>query len=276
MISQIITQTCSLLKARSWFKVREALNWALTIILFVPTFFLLMITLGAGIAFILSTAAAFCLFFFVLDKRAIKILCNHCGNTIITNVPWMYGFCQKLNTNTDDFPFIHRCEHCGAEPRAYKCHHCEKLIFLSEDQLTTSYARYVHATVVKNRPTVNNINPHERVKRKLKDKLEIAQLTNELAEITQRGPEKRDLEQQVLKARLTNELKAESQKGESLTKKTAKDKAEESFSRNHDARMAAIDIARREKAANAVKYKDDPYLLERADDSVDAWLKDQM
>jgi hypothetical protein len=29
---------------------------------------------------------------------------------------------------------------CGAEPKAYKCHHCDELVFLSEDKLKANYA----------------------------------------------------------------------------------------------------------------------------------------
>jgi hypothetical protein len=73
-------------------------------------------------------------------------VCNHCERKIATNTPWVCGFCQKKNERIDEFPFVHRCEHCGAEPKAYKCHHsdCRKLIFLSEDQQEINYAKCVN------------------------------------------------------------------------------------------------------------------------------------
>jgi hypothetical protein len=45
----------------------------------------------------------------------------------------------------DDFPFVYQCEHCSIEPKAYKCHHCEKIIFLSKDKLATLCATFIKA-----------------------------------------------------------------------------------------------------------------------------------
>ena len=251
MLSELISQPCSLLGARSWFKMREAINWIVTIFLFMAVFFFLMVMLGGGIAFVVSTTVAFGLFFFVLDKRTVKILCNHCQKPIITNTPWVCGFCQKNNTTTDDFPFIHRCEHCGAEPKAYECHHCGQLIFLTEDEMKLNYARCVGAPVAAVVPPPPD-------------------------EATVREQEARAVEHQLRMTRLNAELVEENRKAEFSKRKSPTEKVEESFSKHHAAIMAEHDIARREKETNAAKYKDDPYLLERANESVDTWLQQQL
>jgi hypothetical protein len=78
----------------------------------------------------------------VWQKRPIKLVCEQCKKIILSNTPWVCGFKQCKNTNPDKFPFIHKCEHCGAEPKAYHCHHskCPEIIFLTEDKLDRNYA----------------------------------------------------------------------------------------------------------------------------------------
>ena len=45
------------------------------------------------------------------------------------NTPWVCGFKECSNHNTISFPFLNCCENCHAEPKAYECHHCGKVIF---------------------------------------------------------------------------------------------------------------------------------------------------
>jgi hypothetical protein len=88
-------------------------------------------------------AIAICwyLVFHVWDKNPIWICCPHCDKLIASNTPWICGFKQCRNENVDEYPFVHTCEHCRAEPKAYECHHCGKLIFLTSDELKQNYAR---------------------------------------------------------------------------------------------------------------------------------------
>lgn len=151
MVSRLITQTCDPLHARQWFKLREPVNWAVTAVLFAVCFIVLrvlfdtVLPFGGLIAGFICVLGAYCLFFYVLDKRAIRIKCPHCGKYIETNTPWICGSKGCRNDNVDDFPFIYRCENatCGYYPKAYKCHHsdCQKLIFFTEDRQETGYAR---------------------------------------------------------------------------------------------------------------------------------------
>ena len=139
-----------------WFKLREPINWALSIAVFAVLFFLLQF-LSFWIAFAVALVAAFCLHFFYLDNRLIRIKCPYgrCREIIETNTPWICGHKGCKNDNGDDYPFIYRCEHCGNSPKAYKCHHCGELIFFTEDEQETGYAEcanYVlRAALVKKR-----------------------------------------------------------------------------------------------------------------------------
>lgn len=152
-------QTYAPLQARQWFKLRAPVNWAITIVVFIPLVFLLQNMLPVFIADVIAIALVFCLFFFFLHKRAIAIECPHCGKYIGTNTPWVCGVCGTKNLRVDDFPFVNRCENkeCGCEPKAYKCHHfdCGKLIFLSNDQSEINYAQCVNMPE-KSRPVKEN------------------------------------------------------------------------------------------------------------------------
>ena len=248
MLSELIAQQCDLLKARAWFKMRAGVNGVVTIVLFIPVYFVLMLIFGTIIAFAVSTTATFALFFFVLDKRAVKIRCDKCQKPIMTNTPWVCGFCKAANKNVDDFPFIHRCQHCGAEPKAYKCHHCGELIYLSDDQLKANHA-FCLGTEVKLVPPPP---PPD--------------------EVTLQKREVQTLRHQVIVARLTAELNKVKSNVELSKKKSPEELIEASLTEHLASNMAGFRAARNVKMALAEELKDDPELLEKANASVDMWL----
>jgi hypothetical protein len=139
-------QTCDPLQARQWFKLREAVNFAAVIGGFIVLDAFLWLIAGGFIAGTVSIAVMFCVFFFILHKRAIGIECPSCGKYILTNTPWICGFCGAKNFRVDDYPFVGRCgnKECGAEPKAYQCHHCEKLIFFTPDRQKFNFAKSVN------------------------------------------------------------------------------------------------------------------------------------
>jgi hypothetical protein len=98
-------------------------------------------TLAMVFVDVVGLAGAYWLFNF-LGSRLIGFDCNHCGKYIASNTPWVCGFCKKSNLNANDYPFVHKCEHCGNEPKAYKCHHagCGQLVFLTRDMLKINFA----------------------------------------------------------------------------------------------------------------------------------------
>ena len=135
------------LSARARFRYRVLYNWLWACFLFavwallVAPFSLRWIADAAGIAVL------FYIVFFVWDKRAIKICCTSCPEILLTNTPWVCGFCGCKNENVHDFSFVHECATCHGEPKAYKCHHCGELIFLTEDHVGTNYAFCLNAPV---------------------------------------------------------------------------------------------------------------------------------
>lgn len=82
-------QTCDPLRARQWFKLREPVNWAISIAAFAVLFFILQF-FSFWVAFGIALAAASCLHFFYLENRTIRIKCPYgrCQEIIETNTPF--------------------------------------------------------------------------------------------------------------------------------------------------------------------------------------------
>lgn len=139
-------QTCETLKARQWFKFREPKNWAIILGCFIPAVWVFQHFINPFLVDVIAIAVATCIFFLFLHKRAIGIECPSCEKYILTNTPWICGFCGAKNFRVDDFPFVGRCgnKECGAEPKAYQCHHCDKLIFLTPDRQRFNFAKSVN------------------------------------------------------------------------------------------------------------------------------------
>jgi len=92
--------------------------------------------------------ALFFVYFFIWEKRAIGFNCPECGKYILSNIPWKCGFKKCRNDGADHYPFVHKCQICGAAPKAYLCHHSEvdkeeHLIFFTKDEFKENFARSV-------------------------------------------------------------------------------------------------------------------------------------
>lgn len=126
--------------------MREFKNWAIILGCFIPAVWVFQHFINPFLVDAVAITAATCVFFLFLHKRAIGIECTSCGQYIQTNTPWICGFCGAKNFRVDDFPFVGRCgnKECGAEPKAYQCHHCEKLIFLTPDRQRFNFAKSVN------------------------------------------------------------------------------------------------------------------------------------
>ena len=114
----------------------------------VLTFAVLSLLLSAFVslfvAFGISGLVAYIMFQF-LEHQSIRIECPSCMALIEGDTPWICGYGMKddlcKNENTSEFPFLHQCERCGKKPKAYQCHHCGALVFLTDDRQKTQYAR---------------------------------------------------------------------------------------------------------------------------------------
>ena len=227
------------------FKLRTLNNFLLGLGIFIPLAFLAAQFWFAWIFDLVAIAVLFYLFFFVWDKRAVKIRCHHCRKILRTNTPWVCGFCQQKNEKVVEFPFVHQCEHCGAEPKAYKCHHCEQLLFLTEDHQEQNYAVCLN-TEAKPPPTDAP---------------------------TLRKEEREKLEHDIYMTEGAVKLESDKQRLEFSKKKSPVEEIEESFNKHHARVMGAVEFARQQRAINAEKYKNDPEMLKAANDSIDDWLR---
>jgi hypothetical protein len=133
------------LTARSRFRHRHLHNWRKALFIFAPVAlaFAVCIPTLQWYGDIVAGGVLWYLVFHVWGKETVWLRCNHCKKLIETNIPWICGFKQCRNENVDEYPFVHKCERCGAEPKAYQCHHkdCHKLIFLTNDEFEQNYAR---------------------------------------------------------------------------------------------------------------------------------------
>lgn len=239
------------LHGRMQFRLRTAINIAVVVAVFIPLALVLALFPFAWIGDAILIVILYLVFAYVLEQRVIGIECPHCGKHIETNTPWICGFCQKTNDEGSEFPFVHRCKHCGAEPKAYQCHHreCRKLIFLSKDELETNYARCVNASIVEPQPS--------------------AEATDE----EQWLREKKKMEHELMMTELSAKLDAAKRRAELDRKRSPRERLEKSFEDFHTGALGAREIAREKEKEIKVRYKDDPEMQKAALEAVEDWLR---
>lgn len=122
------------------------------------------------------------------EKRTIRIRCEGCRKIILTNTPWVCGFCNQPNRNANDYPFVHKCAHCGDEPKTYKCHHCNELVFLAEDQDKLNYAFCINspAEAPEADKTAETLKKHKDTIQKKRGMIEIEELNGQLESVRNR------------------------------------------------------------------------------------------
>jgi hypothetical protein len=199
------------------------------------------------------------LYFKILEKRAISIVCPECQKYIETTTPWICGNkdMPHRNDQVGEFPFINQCQHCGFIPKAYQCHHCGELIFFTRDHLKSGYARCADKTEEpKSRPPVEK----DKVVKKINELDKGIQLT----------------EREVKKAELDLKLKVIKQDLEPPKEMTEREKLEESASRFKDRFTTGPKIVEQWKAENAQRFKDNPVELEKANLLVDQWVRNNL
>jgi hypothetical protein len=236
--------------AKLRFKFRTFNNWLIVVGIFV----LVAVVFDSIAADAVAIAALFYLYFSILDKRTIGMDCNHCGQHIASNTPWVCGFCKEPNRNATEHPFVDKCAHCGNEPKAYKCHHdgCRKLIFLTDDRLETNYAYCINAPSEVPEPP----KPDER-----------------MVKVKTHQENKQDKEHELEVAKLDAELKQIKERIDGPKIKTPFEQKKESFDKYYDGVMGMREYARKKRAEAAETYKDDPESLKDANEAIDEFLK---
>jgi hypothetical protein len=61
----------------------------------------------------------------------IRFGCPHCGGLLSNKLRWECGYCGEEHPAPDlclERSFLSRCSHCGSQPRAMRCIHCNRAV----------------------------------------------------------------------------------------------------------------------------------------------------
>jgi hypothetical protein len=232
-------ETTNPLSAKFRLKMRLLTNCALVLGIFIPcAIFASPFEFAWAIDAVLIVLLWYFFFFMWLD-RAIKIRCPTCTETLLTNTPWICGFCHQANLKADEYPFVDKCEHCGSQPKAYKCHYkrCQKLIFLTQDNHEENYARCINSPSAPS-PTEEKKRAYEDLKTDMQYKIDIAYLEDSLKKLNERlnGPKI----------------------------KTAFEQRREGFENDYSAVIGIKELAEQKRREAKERFKNHPELLEEA------------
>lgn len=250
----MIFESLAPLESRMQFKTRTLRLWAVLLGGFAVSFFFLRLVfflllpgaLGAWAAFLITAAVA-CVFYFLLGDRPVRLRCDACKKLILSNTPWVCGVCHKPNLDVAVYSFLHQCEHCGVEPKAYRCHHikndgkpCGKPIFFTVDEAGQNMATCLN---IKDAPTRAEADAN----------LEREEMV-----------EKRKKEHAVAMAELDVKLRGYMTQLEGPKIKSRRETVIKAFDDEYDGSMAVKEhLARRLREAEE-EFKDDPALLKLA------------
>ncbi|HVT27128.1 MAG TPA: hypothetical protein VHE81_03835 [Lacipirellulaceae bacterium] len=249
-MSGIFSSAVDPIHSRFWFYIRTfvhflgCISWCAGII-----FVLTLIGVSPWISDPIAIAITLYAYVAILTKQPLKIRCEHCHGYITTNTPWVCGFCGAKNDDVDEYPFVNKCKHCGAPPKAYKCHHsnCGELIYLSEDRLDANFA-YCYTRNVEAPPL-----PRQALRQE-------EQLEKEHA----------------LKMRKIDSDIAALEKGAMPPKlQSVSDQKREKLERMLDAHLSAREWANKKRAEIAIRFKDDPEGLEKANMLIERFLEEE-
>jgi hypothetical protein len=209
--------------------------------------------LGDGIAL----AGAYSLYK-IWHKRPIRLACRNCTKVILTNTPWYCVVCKKPNLNVTEFPFVYQCEHCGAEPKAYRCRNplCKQIIYLSEDEDSTNYVYCLNSPddISQEEARARQVKTHQELREDKEHDITIAEGDLELVDLKRRH--------KFIKSQMTVKRK-----------KPPLEEKKKNLKNFFDGHVAAEQAVREQKAANAVEFKNDDKERKRRDRIADAWLE---
>jgi hypothetical protein len=230
--------------ARMRFKLRGLTNAVFVGALFAGIAYAAKFTEYSFAIDVIAGVALGYLYFYILGGRPVGMRCNHCRGYISSNTPWVCGFKQCENQNAEEFPFVSHCKTCGAEPKAYQCHHCQQVIFLSADRLSANCAHCLNAA-----PTGAKAGPETRAQ--------------------EREQEKVEKQHAYAMAELDEKLKTINERVKGPSVKTPGERMAESFENTYAHSMGPREYARKKRAEVAELYKNDPELLRDANDAIE-------
>jgi hypothetical protein len=203
---------CNPLRARFWFNWREPITLAFSGLVFGVIFLVVWSgfdTLAVGL--IIGSLVSFLVKFFWLDKMVLVIKCPNpeCGKFVEIDTPWLCGFKEDgaahENVNTGAYPFVKECECCHKRPKAYQCHHCEELIYLSKDEDKRNFAKRLGNIKTK-------IDPREEKVTKQIEKIQDKSLEYEVAKLDRKIKIEKSLPVKPEDKSLVDEIEAELEK----------------------------------------------------------------
>jgi hypothetical protein len=261
----VIFESTQPLKSRNQFRFRTIRHIGLIGVAFVLTVILLsrLILPGNVIPMVIGDTLALAgagILFALWEQRLVYVRCKNCGKTISSSTAWVCGMCGRPNRNPLQFPFVHRCEFedCGAEPKAYRCHLCNELIFLTRDKDKNNFA---YAFVSQTDGTAPDKRSDK--KRSQQEALEDKDHQIQMAE------------REVIKARLDARLVEVKHNAQSKPR-TAVEAYREQVRDYTDDRMAVEEAVRQQKALNSEECKGNPSMLRRKNLVADQWASEQL
>jgi hypothetical protein len=205
-----------------------------------------IVSIELGVIFgTLAAGFVFYVHFWNLERRPINIKCPKCSKFILSDTPWICGLNGCRNELTDEFPFVHQCQICGAKPKAYQCHHCNELIYFTLDEDRQNFATRA-GKPIPNVPV--EIKPVE-------------------SETTRRRKRQADLEWDIHEARLETELAQQASRRKEA--RGERKSLEEIYKEDKEATVNNVVIFRRENALLEKEWAHDPDMLEQLKKSLE-------
>ena len=252
----VIFESTDPFKSRRQFETRALRTWTALFGIFalLLTFLLVLFAfllpgalgaLGASMIAIVVVSVLYCLF----DNRPVRLRCGSCKKIILSNTPWICGNCGGKNHKVHQFSFLSSCEHCGFEPKTYRCHHltCGKFIFLTEDPQTENYACSINSSLEKPLPD------------------------QRIEELKRRATEKEDKLNEIEQTDLNRRLNALRDEVEARRKKSAK----EQLKSDVDQIMEWEEARDKLKAEVATECGNDKARLRRMNKVIDQCFRDR-
>ncbi len=185
----------------------------------------------------------------------VNLFCDHCNKHIPFDVPWKCGYCseEQQNLRVAWWGLIGKCVKCESEAQAFHCPHCQKVNYLDIDQDGSHSASILLNSAPKVVfPATLDLKRQAHLERKteLEHEIEITQLAAQL---------------EALKA--SPIFKKEVAKKEGIA---------ERFSSFETHTMGVHMFAKQKREEYEERFKDDPDFLEQANESLQAFVEDQL
>lgn len=273
-----MSQPIDPLNSGIWFRTRMPVNFGIAAVHCAILIVILSLVMPMVAADAIAFALTLCLYFFVLRKRSFSVICEHCRCHISSTTPWVCGSCKGENTNTEEYPFIHKCRACSVPPKAYKCHHvnCGQLIFLSEDRQEDNFAYCLNSASAFD-PKARQSKRREQ-REEIQESIDIEEAQTKLDKLKFEREhtlaQKRKLDE-LQHAKIVAELDSQLAMIERQQKRSRMrplEKQRESLNEEWEDIMAIDQVAAEKLADVEERFKSNPDALEKAKMAIEHWV----